>query len=105
MRVIIPHNKPKDEVIRAVDLSFDDLFRGSGFIPLQIANERRQWQGSTLTFSFSAKLGLLSAPIKGFVEVTDRDLTIDADLGLLERLLGVKQTRNAIESRVRGLLK
>jgi len=28
-------------------------------------------------------MGLLSTPIKGTVEVTDRDLTIDADLGIL----------------------
>lgn len=105
MRVTLSHNKPKEEVIRAVDLSFDDLFRGTGFIPLQIVNERKQWQGCTLVFSFSAKVGIISAPIKGFVEVTDRDLTIDADLGLLERLLGGQQTRAAIESRIRGLLK
>ena len=58
-----------------------------------------------MEFSFDAKLGILNAPIKGFVEVTDRDLTIDADLGLLERLLGARQARTALESRVRGLLK
>ncbi len=48
-------------------------------------------------------MGLLSAPIKGTVEVTDRDLTIDADLGLLEKLLGGGMTRT-VEGRVRGLL-
>jgi hypothetical protein len=48
-------------------------------------------------------MGLLSAPIKGTVEVTDRDVTIDADLGLLERLLGGGM-RKAVEGRVKGLL-
>lgn len=72
-------------------------------IPVQVTNEKRQWQGSTLVFSFNATMGLLSAPIKGTVDVTDRDLTIDADLGLLERLLGGGMTK-AVEGRVKGLL-
>ena len=104
MRITISHNKPKEEVMRAVDRSFDDLFRGVGSIPLKIVNEHRRWQGSTLNFSFDAKMGLLTSPIKGFVEVTDKDITIDADLGLLEKLLPLKSASSVLESRVRGLL-
>lgn len=104
MRITVAHNKPREEVIRAVDRSFDDLFANVGAIPLRIVNEKRAWQGSTLAFSFDAKMGILSAPIKGTVEVTDKDLTIDADLGLLEKLLPGKQATAAIEQRVRGLL-
>ncbi len=104
MRVTVSHNRSKEEVIRAVDRSFDDLFSGLGIVPLQIVNEQRSWQGSTLTFSFTAKAGIVNAPIKGTVEVTDKDLTVDADLGFFEKLLPVKQARAAIEKRVRGLL-
>jgi len=104
MRVSVSHTKPKEEVIRAVDRSFDDLFRGSVGIPLKIENERRSWNGSRMTFSFDARAGILSAPIKGTVDVTERDLIIEADLGLLERLLG-GGARQTIESRVKGLLK
>lgn len=91
--------------MRAVDRSFDDLFRGVAFLPLEIINEKRSWSGATLNFSFDAKIGPLNGPIKGKVEVTDKDLTIDADLGLLERLFPAKQARTAIEGRIRGLLK
>lgn len=49
-------------------------------------------------------MGIVSTPINGTIEVTDRDLTIDLDLGLLERLLPQANTRDAITSRVRGLL-
>jgi hypothetical protein len=104
MRITVSHNRPKQDVIRAVDKSFDDLFANVGAIPLRIVNEKRSWQGSTLVFSFDAKMGILSAPIKGTVEVTDKDVTIDADLGLLEKLLPAKQASAAIEQRVRGLL-
>jgi len=91
--------------MRSVDRSFSDLFRGAGVIPIQFIEEKRSWRDSTLTFSLSVKMGLLSTPIKGTVEVTDRDLTIDADLGLLERLIPTDKARQAITSRVRGLLK
>jgi len=103
MRITVAHNKSKDQIIKAVDRSFDDLFKGTPLIPVQVTNEKRQWQGSTLVFSFNATMGLLSSPIKGTVDVTDRDLTIDADLGLLEKLLGGGMSK-AVEGRVKGLL-
>jgi hypothetical protein len=103
MRITVSHTKSKDQIIQAVDRSFDDLFKGTPFIPIKVANEKREWKGSTLFFSFNATMGLLSAPIKGTVAVTDRDLTIDADLGLLEKLLGGGMSR-AVEGRVKGLL-
>ncbi|MBV8897660.1 MAG: polyhydroxyalkanoic acid system family protein [Acidobacteriaceae bacterium] len=91
--------------MRSVDRSFDDLFRGVSVIPLQLVDEGRSWQGSVLTFSFSAKMGFVSTPIRGTVEVSDKDVTIDVDLGLLERLIPAATTRDAITSKVRGLLK
>ena len=104
MRITVSHNRPKDEIIRNVDRSFDDLFKGFGTVPLQIANESRKWTGSRMDFSFDAKVGIVSTPIKGFVDVTDKDVTVDADLGWLERLLSGKQARAALEGRVKGLL-
>ncbi len=88
-----------------MDRSFDDLFRGAGLPALKIVDERRSWQGSTLTFSCKAKVGILSAPIKGTVEVTDKDITVDADLGLLGSLFPVQQVRSSLEAGIRGLLK
>ncbi|MFL6417480.1 MAG: polyhydroxyalkanoic acid system family protein [Bryobacteraceae bacterium] len=104
MRITVSHTKSKEAVIRSVDRSFDDLFRGVGSVPIQFLEERRSWQGSTLTFSISAKMGFVNSPIKGTIEVTDTDITIDADLGLLERLLPATKARAAITNRIRGLL-
>jgi hypothetical protein len=101
MRITVSHNHRKEEIVRSVDRSFDDLFKG---IPIQITNERRQWSGSRMDFSFDAKLGIVSTPIKGFVDVTDKEVTVDADLGWLEKLFPAKQAQAAIESRVKGLL-
>ncbi len=104
MRVTVSHNKPKQEIIRSIDRSFDDLFKGPGLIPLQVVNERREWVGSLMTFSFDAKAGLISVPIKGTVEVTDRDVTVDADLGLLEKFFPAAKAKAAVEGKIRGLL-
>ena len=104
MRVTVSHNRRKEEIMQSVDRSFDDLFKGFGAVPIQIVNESRKWTGSRMGFSFDAKVGIVSTPIKGFVDVTDKDVTVDADLGWLERLIPAKQTQAALEGRVKGLL-
>jgi len=105
MRITVSHNRSKEEVIQSVDKSFNDLFRGIGGIPVKLEQEHKNWQGSTLTFALTAKMGLLSTPIKGTVEVTDRDITIDADLGILERMIPVKKAQELVTQHVHGLLK
>ena len=105
MRITVSHNRPKEEIIQAVNRSFDDLFKGIGGIPLQITNETRKWSGSRMDFAFNAKMGFMGSPIKGFVDVTDKDLTIDADLGWLEKLFPAKQAQAALEGRIKGLLR
>ena len=88
-----------------MDRSFNDLFQGIGVLPVRLVQEHKNWQGSTLTFALTAKMGLLSTPIKGTVEVTDRDLAIDVDLGILERMIPAKKAQEVISDHVRGLLK
>ena len=105
MRITVSHNRSKEEVIRNVDRSFNDLFQGVGVIPVRLVQEHKSWQGSILTFALTAKMGLLSTPIKGTIEVTDHDLTIDADLGILERMIPAKKAQEVLTDRVRGLLK
>ena len=104
MRVTVSHNRPKEEITRSLDRSFDDLFKGFGTIPIQIVNESRKWTGSRMDLSFQAKVGIVSTPIKGFVDVTDTDVTVEADLGWLERLFPAKQTQAALAGRIKGLL-
>jgi len=104
MRVTVSHNRSTEEIIRSIDRSFDDLFQGIG-LPVKVVPQQKSWQGSTLTFALTAKMGLLSTPIKGTVDVTDHDLTIDADLGFLERMIPPRKAQEVITSHVRGLLK
>src|SRR3977135_2988991 len=96
MRITVSHNRSKEEVVQSVAKSFNDLFQGICGIPVKLVQEHKSWQGSTLTFALTAKMGLLSTPIKGTIEVTDRDITIDADLGILERMIPVKTAHDIV---------
>ena len=105
MRITVLHNRSKEEVKQSVDRSFNDLFEGIVVLPLRLVEEQKTWQGNTLIFSLTAKMGLVSTPIKGTIDVTDREITIDVDLGMLERLIPTTKAREVVSSRVRGLLK
>jgi len=105
MRITIAHNRSKAEIIDSLDRSFNEMFQGVPGIPVKLVVQEKSWQGSVLSFSLSARLGLLSTPIKGTVEVTDHDLTLDIDLGLLNRLVPEQTAREVIGTRTKGLLK
>jgi hypothetical protein len=105
MRITISHNRTKADVIESVDRSFNDMFQGVAGLPVRLVVRQKSWQGSVLSFALTAKMGLLSSPIKGTVEVTDQDLTIDADLGLLNRIIPESTARELIGTRIKGLLK
>jgi hypothetical protein len=103
MRITIAHKKPKQEVVDSIDRGFDDVFKMDG-LPLKLVLEQKNWQGSTMTFALSAKMGFMSSPIKGTIDVTDRDVTIDADLGMFERFVSEDKVRGALATKFKGLL-
>ena len=49
-------------------------------------------------------MGFISNPISGTVAVTDTDVTFDADLGMLAKLIPAEKIQTALQSRLRGLL-
>jgi hypothetical protein len=104
MRMKIAHNRSKAAAVESVDREFNEMFKGVAGLPVRLVVKQKSWQGSTLSFQLSAKMGLLSTPIKGTVEVTDHELIVDADLGMLNRLLPEKTIQEAIGGRIKGLL-
>ena len=103
MRVTIAHKKPKQEVVDSIDRGFDDVFKMDG-LPVKLVLEQKNWQGSTMTFALSAKLGFMSSPIKGTIDVTDSDVTIDVDLGMFEQFVSEDKVRGALATKFKGLL-
>lgn len=104
MRVTISHNKPLDQVKDAVDHSITQVFSGIGGGIIELTDQHHEWHGETMAFSMTAKIGFIKTPLKGTVAVTNSDITIDVDLGLLDKLVPHETVRTAIEGQVRGLL-
>jgi hypothetical protein len=105
MRITIAHGRTKTEVMATVDRTFTDMFQGMAGIPVQVEVQQKSWVGDALNFAIVAKMGFITTPIKGTVEVTDTDVTIDADLGILSKFVSDKSAGEMVEKRVRGLLK
>jgi hypothetical protein len=105
VRISISHNRSKEEVIQTVDRSFNQLFQEAGALPVKLVVDQRSWQGSTMSFQLTVKMGIISTPIKGTVEVTDKDIIVDADLGMLNRFVDDKTAQQMIGNRIKGLLK
>ena len=104
MKVTVPHNKTPGEVKKAVDQAVDQLFGGMPVGLIQIADQRKQWDGDTLRFWLTAKMGIVRNPIEGTILVGERDLTIDVDLGMLNMLLPEQKVRKTIEDSLQGKL-
>lgn len=104
MRITINHNRSKEEVIQSIDRGFNQVFEEAGSLPVKVVVEQRSWQGSTMSFSLTAKMGIISTPIKGTVDVTDKDLTIDVDLGMFNRFVDEKSAQQMLGNRIKGLL-
>ena len=104
MRITIAHNKGRERMIQMVDRAFDEVFKGVAQVPVTIANQQKSWQGPLMTFSLIAKMGFISNPISGTVAVTDNDVTFDADLGMLAKLIPAEKVQTALQTRLRGLL-
>jgi hypothetical protein len=104
MRFTILHGKSQQEAVQIVDEAFEDLFRGLPIRALKITNQHRSWNGSMMTFGLTAKIGFLQNPIQGTAMVTEREITIDADLGMLEKLISQAKLKTVIEKSLQKLL-
>ena len=104
MRVTISHNKPVSQVKTSIDHSMDQMFNGLGTGIIEFSDQHHEWHGDTMVFSMNARFGFIRSPIKGSIAVSNTEITVDVDLGLLDKLIPQDTVRTGIESRVRGLL-
>ena len=104
MRVTVTHGKSKAEVRAAVEQAVDQLFQKTPAGLIQITDQRKAWDGDVLRFWLTAKMGIVRNPIAGLITVTERDLTVDVDLGMLNLLFPEQKVRKTIEDSLRGKL-
>lgn len=104
MRVTMSHNRTKQDMKDAVDRSLEQVFAGLDAGPIIFTDQRKQWSGDTMEFSLVAKMGLFKTPLKGSATVTDRDLTLDVDFGVLEKLIPADAAKSRLERTMRKVL-
>jgi hypothetical protein len=104
MKITVAHKRTKAEIMQNIERSFDDLARPNAGLPVQLTVKSKSWQGSVLTFELAAKMAMVSTPIKGTVEVTDTDVIIEADLGMLGRFVSDETAAQLFGQRFKGLL-
>jgi hypothetical protein len=104
MRVILPNDKPKQEMKASVERSIDQLFAGFNIGVIEFIDQRKQWSGDTLTFSLTAKLGFLRTPIVGSAMVADKEVVLDVDLGLLGKLISEDTAKTQIAGTAKRLV-
>jgi hypothetical protein len=104
MRVTVSHNKGQAEAIRRVNEGIDQLFQSAGTAGVEIRDLERSWNGNTMSFSFTGKMGPFTAPIRGNVVVTDAELTIDVDLGIVGKFMPEDKIRRSIEGGAQKML-
>jgi hypothetical protein len=76
MRITISHNRPKADMIASVDRSFNQMLQAEPGLPLRLVVKEKSWQGSILIFTLSAKMGFVSTPINGTIEVTENEKAV-----------------------------
>jgi hypothetical protein len=103
MRITIGHQKTVPQAIEVADRAVDQVFKGLPMGCVEIVGQQKEWLGTVMTFGLTAKMGLLKYPLRGTVEVTDRQWIVDVDLLMFGKLLPNRAER-LIEARWRGLL-
>ena len=105
MRVTVSHNKGLQGATELVNQYSDQLLASAATGPVTIKNVQKRWEGSTMHFSLTGKMGIFSAPLRGYVQCTEKDITFDVDLPpMLTKFVPEEKIKTQLESRVRGML-
>lgn len=105
MTIIVPHNTTAEKAIVTVDQSSDTLFEGAGGSGIQLLDRKKNWNGPTMDFSMTARVGFISLPISGMVVVDEINVTVHCELpAMVKKFGGEDSIRAGIERKVRGML-
>ena len=105
MRVTVSHNKGRHAAALLVHEYSDQLLAGAASGPVEITDIQKQWDNYTMWFSLVGRMGVFSAPVRGFVDVTEKDVTVDIELpGMLKHFVPEDKARAQVEARIKGLL-
>lgn len=69
---------------------------------VEAADPKKSWDGDTMSFSFTGKVGFISVPLAGTAAVDATDVTVTMDLPpMVKNFVGEEKVRSVIEQRLR----
>jgi L-serine deaminase len=105
MTIIVPHKKTKQEAIKLVDRSVDELFSGAAGGAVEIVGLTKQWADSTMTFSLTGKVGFISVPLSGTVMVDDQNVTVNCEFpAMVKKFIGEDKLVSGIQKKLSGIV-
>ena len=104
MKVSVTHARSTEEVVAILDQPLGALFAGA-VGGLEIAEERRSWLGSTMTFSFIGRVGFISIPLSGIMDVRQTVVIVEVELPpVVSMFVGEEKVRAGLEKELRALV-
>jgi hypothetical protein len=104
MILVVPHYKTREEAI-ALIAADDDLFAGAAGGSVEIVDQKKEWVGSSMTYSFVGRVGFISVPMSGTLEVDDVNVTVTSELPpMVKNYVGEEKVAAGIEKQLRRVL-
>lgn len=105
MRVDVAHQLGKDAAVPVMDRCLDHLLSGIGGSSIEILDKKKTWNGSSMRFSFTGKVGYISVPLAGTIDVSDANVVVNMDLPpLVKTFIGEEKIHRIVETNVREML-
>lgn len=106
MRVVLAHGMTKEAAMPIMDKALDKLLAGTGGSSLQILDQKKTWNGSVMNFSFTGRLGFISVPITGKINVECTNVTVEMELPpVVKTFVGEEKIRAIVDENVRSMLR
>ena len=104
MTVHVTHSKPKQQVVEILDQPLSVLFAGA-VDGLEIVDERRTWTDTTMAFSFTGRVGFISIPLSGAMDVQETLVVVDVELPpMVKMFIGEEKVRAGLEKEILTLM-
>lgn len=105
MTIVIAHGTTAEEAMALVDKSANSLFESTAGPHVQLTDKTRSWNGPTMDFSVTARVGFIAVPISGTIVVDVVNVTVNCALpALVNQFVGEEKIRAGLDSRIRAIL-
>lgn len=104
MTVHVTHSRQKEAVVEILDQPLKVLF-ADAVQGLEIVDERRVWTESTMAFSFTGRVGFISLPVSGEMEIAEEAVIVTVELPPAVRILvGEDKIRAGLKKEILALI-